>query len=101
MILSKIAADKHAAAFVGLGVVGKESQTPFALVTKRLKLGDEFVHPSFELLGRRRDADAAFLVPRREPRLLKIRQQHLADPGRHAGRVGKGVGCGGALLVRP
>jgi hypothetical protein len=89
MILSKIAADKHAAAFVGPRVVGNQPKTPLALVAKGLELCHEIVQPRFEGLRRHHNADAAILVPRSEPGLLKIRQQHLANSGRHARRVGE------------
>ena len=101
MVLSKVASDEHTAAFVGPRVVGNQPKAPFALVTKDLELRHEIAHTGFEALGRHHDADAALLVTRREPRFLKIRQQHLADSGRYACGVGEGVGRRSALLVRP
>ena len=52
-------------------------------------------------LRRHDDCDAAILVPFNGSRLFKIRQQHLADPGRYAGGVGERLGGRGAFLARP
>jgi hypothetical protein len=101
VVFSKVAADQHAAAFGGPCVVSYLSQTPLAFVAKDLELGHEIAHPGLEVLWRHDDADAALFIPRSEPGLLKIRQQHLADPGGHASGVGEVVGCRGALLVGP
>src|SRR5437879_6494853 len=82
-------------------VVGKQSKTPLALIAKGLELRHEIAHAFFEVLGRHHDVDAAFLIPLNEPRLLKIRQQHLANPSRDSRRVGKGFRRRGALLACP
>ena len=74
MVLTEVASDKHAAALLGLGVVGKQSKPAFALIAKGLELRHHVAHAGFEAIGRRRDIDTAFLVPLNEPRLLKIRQ---------------------------
>ena len=84
MVLSKVAPEEHAPAFLRLRVVGKQSKTPFALIAKGLELRHQVAHAGFEAVGRHRDIDAAFLVPLDERGLLKIRQQYLANPCGHA-----------------
>jgi hypothetical protein len=101
VVLSKVAPEEYAPAFLRLCVVGKQSKTPFALVTEGLELRDEVAHAVFEVLGRHHDVDAAFLIPLNEARLLKIGDQHLTNPSRHSRRVGKGLRRRGALLARP
>ena len=72
VVLSKVAPQEHAPAFLRLRVVGKQSKTPLALIAKGLELRDEIAHAVFEALGRHDDVDAALLIPLNEPRLFKI-----------------------------
>ena len=101
MLLSKVAAEEYAAAFLRLRVIGKQSKTPLALIAKDLELRDEVEHAVFEALGRHDDIDASLLIPRNEARLLKIGHQHLTNPRRYSPRVGKGLRRRGAFLARP
>src|SRR5439155_3514293 len=54
-----------------------------------------------ERLRRHDDFDATVFVPFNGSRLFKIRQQHLTDPRRNAGRVGEPLGGWGAFFVFP
>jgi hypothetical protein len=72
VILSEVAPEKHAAAFLGLGVIGKQSKPAFALIAKGLELRHQVAHAGFKAAGRYRDVDAAFPVPLNEGCLLKI-----------------------------
>ena len=101
MVLSKVAPEEHAAALLGLGIIGKQSKSAFALIAKGLELRNQVAHAGFEAVGRHRDIDAAFLVPLNERCFLKIRQQYLANPCGHASRVGERLGRRGAFLSRP
>jgi hypothetical protein len=55
--------------------------------------------PDWKNLGRRHD-DAPLLIALYETSLLKIRQQHLANPHRYARRVGECGGCRSSMLRR-
>ena len=101
MVLSKVAPEEHTAALLRLGVISKQSKPAFALIAKGLELRHQVAHAGFEAVGRHGDPNAVFLVPLNEPGLLEIRQQHLANPFGHAGRVGERLGRRGAFLARP
>jgi hypothetical protein len=73
-----------------LGVVGHQSKTPLALITKGLQLRDELAHTGGELVRRHDDGDAAVKVALNEAGLFEIGQEHLADPGGYTGGVGEG-----------
>jgi hypothetical protein len=101
MLLSKVPAEEHASAFLGLGVVGKEPEPALTLVSKGLELRHEIPDACRESLRRDDDGDAAVLIPLNEARLLKIGHQHLTDPSRYSRGVGKGLRRRGASLARP
>src|SRR5581483_4432245 len=101
IVLSEVSPQEHASAFRGLGVVGHEPKTPLALVAKCLELRHEIADAGCEALRRDDDGDAAAVISLDEPRLLEVRQQHLADARRHACREGERVSGRGALLGRP
>jgi len=95
MLLSKVPADEHAPAFLGLGVVGDQANTPLTLITKVLELRHEIADAHSKGLGRDNDGNATVLTPLNEARLLEIRQQHFANPRRHSsrGRGQSGAPC--------
>jgi hypothetical protein len=62
MVLSKVAPEEHAAAFLGLGVVGKQSKPAFALIAKGLELRHQVAHADFEAVGQHRDFDGMSLL---------------------------------------
>jgi hypothetical protein len=101
VLVSKVAPDEHASAFVRLSVVGHQAKTPLALITKGLELRDELTHAGGELVRRHDDGDAAVPVAYNETGLFKIGQQHLADPGGYTGGVGERLRRRCALLGRP
>ena len=74
MVLTEVAPDKHAAALLGLGVIGKQSKPAFALIAKGLELRHQVAHAGLERLRRYNDCDGAVLVPFNGSRLFKIRQ---------------------------
>jgi hypothetical protein len=45
MLLSKVPAEEHAPAFLGLGVVGDQAKTPLTLIMKGLELRHEIADP--------------------------------------------------------
>src|SRR5262245_5420859 len=101
MMLSEVSPQERASAFLGLGIVGNEPEPALTLVTEGLELRHEIANASCKAHPRDDDSDAAVLIPRNEPRLLEIRQQHLTNARWHARRVGERV-CGwGALFARP
>ena len=101
IVLPEIAPDKYAAALLGMGIVGNEAKTSFALVAEGLEFPHEIADAGFEALRRHRNGDSAFLVALNEARLFQIRQQHLADARRHTGGVGECLGGRGAFLALP
>jgi hypothetical protein len=101
VLLSEVPPDEHASAFLGLSVVGDGSKPALTLVTKCLELRHEIAGAGSEHLERYHDDDAALLVALDETGLLEIRQQHLADPYRYAGRVRERGGRRGSVLGRP
>jgi hypothetical protein len=128
MVLTEIPPDEYASALLGVGIVGNQAKTPFALVAEDLEFRHEIADACLERLRRHDNCDAAVLGPLNGSRLFKIRQQHLADPRRrvatatrhsasscstrptskststfrrHARGVGERLGGRGAFLVRP
>ena len=101
VLLSEVSPQEHASAFLGVSVIGDGPKPALALVTKCLELRHEIAGASSEDLARYHDDDAALLIALDEAGLLKIRQQHLANPRRYAGRVCERGGCRGSLLGRP
>ena len=101
ILLPEIPPDEYAAALLGVGIVGNQAKTPFALVAEGLEFRHQVADAGLERLRRHDDCDAAVLVPFNGSRLFKIRQQHLADPGRYAGGVGERLGGRGAFLALP
>jgi hypothetical protein len=85
VLLSEVAPEEHASAFLGLGIIGDGPKAALTLVTKCLELRHEIAGASSEDIKRCHDGDAALLVALDEAGLLKIRQQHLANPCRYAG----------------
>jgi hypothetical protein len=100
MLLSEIPPDKHASALIGLRVMGDKLKPTLTLVTECFELSYQVVGASCEVLERY-DGDTTFLIALDEGGLLEIRQQHLANPHWHAGRVRERGGRWGALLIGP
>jgi hypothetical protein len=100
VVLSKVAADKHAAAFLRLRVVCKQPETLLILITSGLELRHDIADACSEVLGLHDDTDASFL-PLNEACLLKIRKQHLTYASRYASGVGERLGGGRAFFARP
>jgi hypothetical protein len=100
LLFPEIPPDEHAAALLGLGVIGDGPYPALALVTKRLELCDEIRGAGLEDF-RRRHNDAPLLIALYETGLLKIRQQYLANPQRYAGRVRECGGRRSSVLGRP
>ena len=101
MLLSEVAADEDASAFLGLRVVGDGPKPALTLVTKCLELRHEITDAGAEALERYHEADKALVIALDEAGLLKIGEQYLTDPARHTGRIRKRGGGWGALLARP
>jgi hypothetical protein len=101
MVLTEILPDEDAAALLGVGIVGNQAKTPFALIAEDLEFRHQVAHAGLERLGWHNDCDAAILVPFNGSRLFKIRQQHFTDPRRNAGRVGERLGGWGAFFIFP
>ncbi len=80
LLLSEVPPEKHASAFVGPGVIGDGPKPALALVTKCLELRHEIAGTGSEDLERYHNDDAAFVIALDEAGLLKIREQHLANP---------------------
>src|SRR5262245_21176737 len=80
--LAEIPPEAHASAFLGLGIIGDRTKPALTLMTKRLELRHQIVGASLE--GRCLDADATLRIALNEASLLKVRQQHLANPHRHS-----------------
>jgi hypothetical protein len=66
--------DEYAAALLGVGIVGNQAKTPFALVAEDLEFRHEIADTGLERLRRHDDCDAAVLGPFDGSRLFKIRQ---------------------------
>src|SRR5215467_12465635 len=80
MFLSEIPPEAHASAFLGLGVIGDGAKPALPLMTKGLELRHQIVAAGLEDLGRCPDADATLRIALNEAGLLKVRQQHIANP---------------------
>lgn len=80
VLLAEVSPEEHASAFLSLGVIGDRPKSALTLVTKCLELRHEIAGAGSEGLKWYRDHDAALLIALNEARLLKIRQQHLANP---------------------
>ena len=78
--LAEIPPEAHASAFLGLGIIGDRTKPALTLMTKRLELRHQIVGASLEDLGRCLDADATLRIALNEAGLLKVRQQHIANP---------------------
>ena len=100
-LLSEVAPEENASAFVGLGVIGDSPKPALTLIPECLELRHEIAGASAEGLDRYRDGNAALLIALDEVGLLKVRQQCLANPYRHAGRVRERGGRRGSPLGRP
>jgi hypothetical protein len=84
-----------------VGIVGNQAKATVGLVAEDLEFRDEIANAGLESLRRLDDCDAAVVVPLNGSRLFKFRQQHFADAGRYAGRVGERLGGRDAFLPRP
>src|SRR5262245_7763668 len=100
VVLSKVAADKHAAAFLRLRVVCKQPETLLILVTSGFQLRHDVADACSEVLGLHNDMDAS-LLPLNEAGFLEIGKQHLAYSGGYASGVGERLGRGRAFFARP
>src|SRR5262245_34596976 len=100
VVLSKVAADKHAAALLRPCVVRKQPETLLILITSGLELRHDVADACSEVLGLHGDMNAS-LLPLNEARLLQIREQHLTYSSRYASGVGKRFGRGRVFFARP
>jgi len=100
MVLTKVAADKHAAALLRPCVVRKQPETLLILISSGFQLRYDVTDACFELLSRHHYLDASFLSLN-EACLLEIRKQHLTYSGRYASGVGERLGRGRAFFARP
>ena len=80
LLLSEVPPEEHASAFLGLRVTGDGPKPALTLVAKCLELRHEIAGASSEDLDRNHNVDPAFLIALDEAGLLKIREQHLANP---------------------
>jgi hypothetical protein len=74
VLLSEVPSEEHAAAFLGLGVIGDGAKPTLALVTKCLEFRHDIAGAGSEGLQRHRDFDAVLLIALDQAGLLKIRQ---------------------------
>jgi hypothetical protein len=74
MVLTEIPPDEYASAFLGVGIVGNQAKTPFALVAEGLEFRHEIADAGLERLRRHGDCDVAVLIPFNGSRFFKIRQ---------------------------
>src|SRR5262245_6100242 len=100
VVLSKVATDKHAPAFLRLRVVCKQPDTLLILVTSGFQLRHDVADACSEVLWLHVDMNSNFL-PLDEACLLEIRKQHLAYSSGYASGVGERLGRGRAFLARP
>src|SRR5262245_23959384 len=98
--LSKVAADKYAAAFLRLRVVCKQPETLLILIASGLELRHDIADACSEVLGLHGDMNASFL-PLNEACLLEIRKQHLTYSSRYASGKGERLGGGRAFFAGP
>jgi hypothetical protein len=82
LLLSEVPPEEHASAFLEPGVIGDGPKPALALVTKCLELRHQVTGANSEDLERYGNDDAVLLIAVDEADLLKIRQQHLANPCR-------------------
>jgi hypothetical protein len=97
ILLPEIPPNEDSAALLGVGIVGNQAKTPLALVSEDFEFRHEVADARLEALRLHDDCDASVLVPFKEPRLFKIRQEHLADACGYAGGVGERL-CGRGAL---
>ena len=74
MVLTEIPPDGYASALLGVGIVGNQAKTPFALVAEDLEFRHEIADGDLERLRRHGDCDAVVLIPFNGSRFFKIRQ---------------------------
>jgi hypothetical protein len=100
VVLSKVAADKHAAALLRPCVVRKQPETLLVLITSDLEFRHDVADACSEVLGLHGDMNASFL-PLNEVCLLEIRKQHLTYSSRYASGKGERLGGGRAFFAGP
>src|SRR6516164_2128585 len=83
VVLSKVAADKYAAAILRPCVVRKQPETLLILISSGFQLRHDITDACFEVLGLHGDINPSSL-PLNEASLLEIRKQHLTYSSRYA-----------------